>query len=169
MTDERRGGKGDFFPRCPMDAPQGFGLFFMFGGGLCLLSAGEAIARRWTLLSRAVRAEGRVVHLERDDSTDSDIVTVTPTVRYKTADGVACELKLHPTSDPDRWKVGDAVSVLYAKGDPTNAVAAHRRWRDVVNLTVMGLLCFGIGAACYFLMVDPHGRPPPPPAHEARP
>jgi hypothetical protein len=153
-----------------MDAPQGFGLFFMIGGGLFLLSSAEATARRLALLRRAVRAEGRVVRLRRDSSTDdTNSVTVTPTVRYKTADGGAHELELAPTSDPDRWKVGDVVAVLYQEGNPTNVVAAHRRWRDVVNMTAMGLLCFGVGAACYFLMVDPHGSRPPPPAPAVRP
>jgi len=105
----------------------GAGLLFL---GLYLYRSTDAF------LARAIRAQGRVVELAANDS--SDDVTYAPVVEFEDADG-RHRFKDSISSNPASYRTGDAVQVLYDPGDFYKARIDRGVWNRAIPLLVGAL------------------------------
>ena len=103
-------------------------------GGVGLLVLGLYLYRSTdAFLARAIRAQGRVVELAANDS--SDDVTYAPVVEFEDADG-RHRFKDSISSNPPSYRTGDTVQVLYDPGDFYKARIDRGVWNRAIPLLV---------------------------------
>jgi hypothetical protein len=134
-----------------------FGLVLLGLGGILLIGTVRGIVRRRSLLNNAARVKGRIVHIRHvaANSGDSyDPGRFFPTVQY-TVLRQMYERELPPSGDPDKWKNGAVIRLVYDRGNPVNVVDAELRYADL-NIALIGsLLVLGIGALLFFFVESP--------------
>lgn len=110
------------------------GLGFLAGSAWTARSAADARAR-------AVRADGEVVELVEERSSDSSRSMWAPRVRFQVPDGRSFEFVSSVRTNPPTYAVGDRVVVRYAPDRPSDA-----RLDDWLSWWFLPSLLGGLGA-----------------------
>jgi hypothetical protein len=132
-----------------------FGVIFSASGLACLvLAAAFALHTKYFLL-HAVRASGTIVEmLPVEHKSDGDItVEYAPVFRFQAENGQSYTIRSSTSTNPPEFQTGDAVSVLYDRGDPKEATPDSFAQLWIVPVILVGIaIAHGlIGFVCLYL------------------
>lgn len=134
------------------------GAFFAGVGLIFGIIAGLLIYRDAGFASTAEKAQGTVIGLvrqiPRDDRSQSSGVTYTAVVAFRDRSGRRQEMSEGISSNPPRFSVGEAVSVLYDPAHPSKAVVDDLWGRIGTAVIFLGVALPLVILGVVFLVVD---------------
>jgi hypothetical protein len=140
-----------------MDHRAGFGVFFLGGGLLGIVSGFELVLRKRRLVRRALPVRVRVVEVRVSGGGD-DPETYTAVVEYTVA-GETLRSKLEPpTTDGKRYRRRKSLDAYYDPLAPWRVAARPRDWPGGMAGVILGAVSALIGAGLLWAW-SADGRP----------
>jgi hypothetical protein len=124
----------------------GAAVFGTVGAMLCWFAL-PGIRAYQLRLARGRRAPGIVTRI-RLDASDSETTHECPIVEFVNAAGEKVEFEASIRRSPPRYRIGDAVEVLYDAGEDGKPDIAGTEWTGLVAVAAFGLLALAIGLLC---------------------
>jgi len=125
------------------------GLLFIVLGGFVVLAASFSLRRNRRFVAEAVATPGEVVGMSE---LRGRRVTYAPVVRFTGPDGRPVEFTDDTSSSRPAYRVGDRVSVLYLRRDPSDArvASSYKLYAPEIIFACAGALFAAIGSVLVY-------------------
>ena len=125
------------------------GLLFIFLGGSVVLGAAFSLKRARRFVAESALVPGEVVGVSERRGRR---VMYAPVVRFNGPDGRAVEFIDEMSSSRPAYRVGERVSVMYRRGDPSDARVSppYRLYASEVIFACFGALFAAVGGVLVY-------------------
>ena len=139
------------------DHRAGFGLLFLAGGMMGLMSGCEQLIKHLALLRRAVRQQATITKVRKDvqpvadSDSGAELEYYYPTVKFQ-AGSKTIEIELSKgTLDKKLYRRGQPLTVFFDPLNSKNVAARRRDWLGGMILTLMSMAFVAIGAGLLWI------------------
>ena len=121
-----------------------FGLLSCILGCFCIAHAANTLWRRRWVWREAKRVRGKLIALKQCASGSDEPDFYTPVVRFCDHNECTHDIELLVTSNPQKYKIGNPIDVIYQASRPKNFIHAGSTGQEVlivlINLGLGGML-----------------------------